>query len=129
MRLLVDAQPLIWHRAKDPRLPEKVRRALSSEQNDLFISEATWWEICLKVSLKKLELIGGVDGLREEWIGRGAATALPVEWRHTRRVVELPFVHRDPFDRLLVAQAMVDKLTIVGGDSCFAQYPGVDVLW
>jgi PIN domain nuclease of toxin-antitoxin system len=129
MRLLVDAQPLLWHRARDPRLTEKVREALASEENDLFVSEATWWEIGIKVSLGKLELLGGVDGLREEWIGRGAAEALPVEWRHTRRVVDLPFVHRDPFDRMLVAQALTEKLTIVGGDSCFGRYVGVDVFW
>ena len=129
MRLLVDAQPLIWHRARDPRLPEKVREALASEENDLFVSEATWWEIGIKVSLGKLEMLGGLDGLREEWIWRGAADALPVEWRHTRRLVYLPFVHRDPFDRMLVAQALTEKLTIVGGDSCFGRYPGVDVFW
>jgi PIN domain nuclease of toxin-antitoxin system len=129
MKLLIDAQPLIWHRAGDPRLPEKVRYALADEGNELFISEVTWWEICLKMSLKKLELLGGVDGLREEWIGRGAAEALPVEWRHSRRLVDLPFVHRDPFDRMLVVQAMTERLTIVGGDSCFGQYPGVDVFW
>lgn len=129
MRLLVDAQPLIWHRARDPRLPEKVREALASEENDLFVSEATWWEIGIKVSLGKLEMLGGLDGLREEWIGRGAAEALPVEWRHTRRLVNLPFVHRDPFDRMLVAQALTEKLTIVGGASCFGRYPGVDVFW
>jgi PIN domain nuclease of toxin-antitoxin system len=129
MKLLVDAQPLIWHRAGDPRLPEKVRHALADDRNELFISEVTWWEICLKSSLKKLELLGGVDGLREEWIGRGAAEALPVEWRHSRRLVDLPFVHRDPFDRMLVVQAMTERLTIVGGDSCFGRYPGVDVFW
>lgn len=129
MRLLIDAQPLIWHRAGDPRLPEKVRQALASAENELLISEATWWEICLKVSLKKLELLGGVDGLREEWIGRGVAESLPVAWRHTRRLVDLPFVHRDPFDRMLVAQALTEGLTIVGGDSCFARYPGVKVFW
>lgn len=70
-----------------------------------------------------------MDGLREEWIGRGAAEPLPVEWRHTRRLVDLPLVHRDPFDRMLVAQALTENLTIVGGDSFFAHYPGVDVLW
>ena len=129
MRLLVDAQPLIWHRAGDPRLPEKVRQALADEDNELFISEATWWEICVKLSLKKLELTGGVDGLREEWIGRGAAEALPIEWRHTRRLVDLPFVHRDPFDRMLVAQALTENLMIVGGAPTFAQYPGVKVFW
>jgi PIN domain nuclease of toxin-antitoxin system len=129
MRLLVDAQPLIWHRAGDPRLPEKVRQALADEDNELFISEATWWEICVKLSLKKLELTGGVDGLREEWIGRGAAEALPIEWRHTRRLVDLPFVHRDPFDRLLVAQALTENLTIVGGDSSFCGYNGAKVFW
>ena len=129
MRLLVDAQPLIWHRAGDPRLPEKVRRALADEDNELFISEATWWEICVKVSLKKLELLGGVDSLHEEWIGRGVAESLPVEWRHTRRLVDLPFVHRDPFDRMLVAQALTENLSIVGGDACFAEYPGAKVFW
>ena len=129
MRLLVDAQPLIWHRAGDPRLPERVRHALADEANGLFISEATWWEICVKLSLGKLELLGGVESLREEWIGRGVAQALPVEWRHTRRLVDLPFVHRDPFDRMLVAQALTDNLTIVGRDTCFAGDPGVKVFW
>lgn len=129
MRLLVDAQPLIWHRAGDPRLPEKVRYALADEANELFISEATWWEICAKLSLKKLELLGGIESLREEWIGRGVAESLPVEWRHTRRLVDLPFVHRDPFDRMLVVQALTENLTIVGGDPCFARYPGVKVFW
>ena len=129
MRLLVDAQPLIWHRAGDPRLPEKVRHALADEASELFISEATWWEISVKLSLGKLELLGGVDSLREEWIGRGVAQALPVEWRHTRRLVDLPFVHRDPFDRMLVAQALTEDLTIVGGDTCLARYPGVKVFW
>jgi len=129
MRLLVDAQPLLWHRAGDSRLPEKVRQALSSGDNELFISEATWWEICVKLSLKKLELTGGIESLREEWIGRGAAESLPVEWRHTRRLVDLPFVHRDPFDRMLVVQALTENLTIVGGDPCFAQYSGVKVFW
>jgi len=129
MRLLLDAQALIWHRAGDSRLPVKVREALSTAQNELFISEATWWEICVKLSLGKLELTGGVDGLREEWIGRGAAESLPVEWRHTRRLVDLPFVHRDPFDRMLVVQALTENLTIVGEDPCFVQYSGVKVFW
>jgi PIN domain nuclease of toxin-antitoxin system len=129
MRLLVDAQPLIWHRAGDPRLPEKVQHALVDADHELFISEATWWEICVKLSLKKLELLGGSDSLREEWIGRGVAESLPVEWRHTRRLVDLPFVHRDPFDRMLVAQALTEDLTVVGGDPCFARYPGVKVFW
>jgi PIN domain nuclease of toxin-antitoxin system len=129
MKLLADARPLIWHRAGDPRLPEKVRLALADVRNDLFISEVTWWEICLKLSMGKLELLGGVDSLREEWIGRGAAEALPLEWRHSRRLVDLPFVHRDPFDRLLVVQALTEKLTIVGGDAWFGRYPGVEVLW
>ena len=129
MNLLVDAQPLIWHRAGDPRLPEKVRHALASAENDLFVSEATWWEIAVKVSLGKLQLLGGLESLREEWIGRGAAESLPIEWRHTRHLVDLPFVHRDPFDRMLVAQALTEKLTLVGGDPSFARYPGVKVFW
>jgi PIN domain nuclease of toxin-antitoxin system len=102
---------------------------LADVASELFISEATWWGISLKLSLGKLELLGGVDSLREEWIGRGVAEPLPVEWRHTRRLVDLPFVHRDPFDRVLVAQALTENLTIAGGDPCFAGYPGVKVFW
>lgn len=129
MRLLIDAQPLIWHRSGDPRLPEKVRAALVERGNDLFIGEGTFWEMAIKTSLKKLELLGGVESLRSEWIDSGAAQALPVEWRHTRRVVDLPFLHRDPFDRLLIAQALTEKLTIITGDPQIAAYPGVKVLW
>lgn len=129
MRLLLDAQPLLWHRAGDPRLPERVRTALAGADNELFISESTFWEIAIKGSLKKLELLGGVESLHAEWIESGAAQALPVEWRHTRRVVDLPFLHRDPFDRMLVAQALTDRMTIVTGDPHIAAYPGVKVLW
>jgi PIN domain nuclease of toxin-antitoxin system len=129
MRLLLDAQPLIWHRSGDPRLPEKVRTALSSGEHDLHISEGTFWEIAMKVSLKKLELLGGVESLRAEWIESGAARALPVEWRHTRRVIDLPFLHRDPFDRLLVAQALTERMTVVSGDPQITAYPGVKALW
>lgn len=129
MRLLLDAQPLIWHRSGDARLPEQVRAALADPDNELFISESTFWEIAIKASLKKLELLGGVESLHAEWIESGAAQALPVEWRHTRRVIDLPFLHRDPFDRMLVAQALVEQMTIVTGDPHIAGYPGVKVLW
>lgn len=129
MKLLVDAQPLLWRRAGDPRLPEKAREALSSARNELFVSEATFWEIALKVSWGKLELRGGADSLRDEWILRGAARALPIEWRHTRRVIDLPFVHRDPFDRMLVAQALEERFAIVTGDPFIGRYAGVKTLW
>ena len=129
MRLLLDAQPLIWHRAGDPRLPERVRAALADNGSELFISESTFWEMAIKASLKKLELLGGVESLHAEWIESGAAEALPVEWRHTRRVVDLPFLHRDPFDRMLVVQALTERMTLVTGDPRIAAYPGVKVLW
>jgi PIN domain nuclease of toxin-antitoxin system len=129
MRLLLDAQPLIWHSSGDTRLPERVRTALRDGNHELFISEATFWEIAIKFSLKKLEVLGGVESLRSEWIESGGAQAVPVEWRHSRRVFDLPFLHRDPFDRFLVSQALTERLTLVTGDPHLAAYPGVKVLW
>jgi PIN domain nuclease of toxin-antitoxin system len=129
MSYLVDAHALIWHRDGDARLPRAVRQLLGDGDERLYISDATFWELTIKHSLGKLTLVGGLESLHHEWIGQEVAVPLPIEWRHIRRVGELPILHGDPFDRMLVAQALCEGLSVVTGDPQIHQYPGLNVFW
>jgi PIN domain nuclease of toxin-antitoxin system len=102
---------------------------MESESAQLIISEATFWEISIKHSLGKLELLGGLESLRKEWLGQEAAQPLGIEWRHILAVSNLPLIHRDPFDRMLIAQAMEENLTILTCDENIRKYPGVSTIW
>ena len=129
MKLLIDGHALIWHRNQDPALSQVARESLESPINELWISEATFWELAIKVSIKKLDLLGGLESLREEWINDGVARPLPIGWSHIRRTIDLPFHHRDPFDRILVAQCLAEKMTLLTNDAHLQQYPGIKTLW
>ena len=129
MSYLLDAHALIWYRDGNPKLPPGVRELLGSGDEPLYISDATLWELTIKHSLGKLTLVGGVDSLYQEWIGQEVADVLPIHWRHIRRAGELPMLHGDPFDRLLVAQALCEGLFVVTGDTQIHQYPGIRILW
>ena len=129
MKLLIDGHALIWHRNQDPALSQVARESLESPKNELWISEATFWELAIKVSIKKLDLLGGLESLREEWINDGVARPLPIDWSHIRRTIDLPFHHRDPFDRILVAQCLAEKMTLLTNDTLLQQYPGIKTLW
>jgi PIN domain nuclease of toxin-antitoxin system len=102
------------------------RRLVSALENELLLSAVSVWEIAIKWSLKKLPLPTAPDTLVPEWMDRTAVTPLPVLHRHALRVAALPRHHRDPFDRLLVAQAQVEDVPILSADPVFAKYD-VDV--
>lgn len=129
MRLLLDAHALIWHKDGDVRLPESLSAMLEDVGNELVISAGTFLEMGVKESLGKLEIDGGVKSLYDEWVHSGVAFWLPIEWVHLQQNWKLPWIHRDPFDRLLVAQALVESLTLVSNDPHVRQYPGVQVIW
>ena len=129
MSFLIDAHALIWHREGNPKLPLEVRNLLGSGEQQFYISDATLWEMSIKHALGKLTLVGGLDSLYQEWIGQEVAAVLPIHWRHIRRAGDLPLLHGDPFDRLLVAQALSEGLSLVTGDTQIHQYPGVRVFW
>jgi len=129
MSYLLDAHVLIWHRSGDTRLPVGVRSLLSSDTALLYISDAVLWELTIKHALGKLTLVGGVESLYQEWIGSEVARSLGIEWNHIRRVGQLPQLHRDPFDRLLVSQSMHEGLTVITGDPQIQQYPGIKFFW
>ena len=126
---LIDAHALLWYRNGDERLPLGVRQFLGEESSQLYISDATLWELTIKHSIGKLTLRGGVESLYQEWIGQELAQSLPMEWAHIIQTGQLPLLHGDPFDRMLVAQALLEDLTLVTGDAQIQQYTGVKLFW
>jgi PIN domain nuclease of toxin-antitoxin system len=124
VKLLLDTHIFLWWRADAPELPERVRDAVADTANDVYVSSAVGWEIVIKRALGKLEFDGRVaDAVAEEGF-----LPLPVQLVHVDELVRLPDIHRDPFDRLLVAQARLESLTLVTGDPRIRQYSGVAFL-
>ena len=126
MRLLLDTQVWLWMVVAPDRLSPAARRLVSSDENDLVFSAASSWEIVIKHALGKLKLPGEPADLVPEWMTRTGVTPLPVLHRHTLQVATLPPHHRDPFDRVLVAQAQIEELAVLTADRQFGRY-GVKV--
>lgn len=129
MNYLIDAHALLWHRNHDPRLSIPARAILEGNSGIPIISDVTFWEIAIKLSLGKLELTDNLQSLRKEWIGQEAAESLSIEWDHISAIQSLPLIHKDPFDRMLVAQALHENLTIVTCNPHIPKYPGVKTTW
>ncbi len=123
-RLLVDTHALLWWLTADPALSPAAREALAEPANEPLVSAASVWEIAIKRSLGKLT---APDGLPDRIAEEGFAW-LPISALHAWRVRDLPAHHRDPFDRMLVAQALVERLPIITTDARFIDY-GVEVRW
>lgn len=117
MRLLLDTHIVLWAMADDARLPPVLRDAITRAQA-LFISAATVWEVAIKASLGKLDVPAD---LFDRALAAGAQP-LPITWTHARAVAGLPHHHADPFDRLLIAQAGTERLTLVSVDRQFRAY-------
>lgn len=129
MSYLVDAHALIWYRAGDAKLPSGVQALLGGGERGIFISDVTFWELTIKHTLGKLTLVGGVESLHREWIEQEMAETLSIGWKHIKGLSNLPSLHGDPFDRLLVAQSLHEGMMVVTGDAQIHQYPGVKVFW
>ena len=127
MKLLFDTHAFLWFVAGDERLSRRSRRALEDDAAELHLSAASVWEIAIKSSLGRLTLDAPLDVYMAEKAANGFRM-LAVEWSHAAAVERLPAHHRDPFDRLLVAQALTESLTIVTRDPVFRSY-GANVLW
>lgn len=127
MTLLLDTHALLWFAGADPRLSRAARRAMDAEDSELVISAATVWEMAIKSGTGDLQLHRSVDEYVLEKLAEGY-TMWPITWEHAAGVAVLPWHHRDPFDRLLVAQALSEKCAVVTADRMFRKY-GVDVVW
>jgi PIN domain nuclease of toxin-antitoxin system len=128
MRLLVDSHTLIWAVDDPSRLGNAAITALQDPANELIVSAATIWEIAIKVGLGKLKLsLAYRQWMRRAIADLGLAT-LPITVEFADAQNQLPQIHRDPFDRLLIAQSVLDSLPIVSADSQFDAY-GVNRVW
>lgn len=125
MRLLLDTHAFLWFVTGDKRLSRRARRAIESEEP--FLSAVSVWEMAIKVSLGRLVLPAPVDEYVTEKRAEGFSM-LSIDWPHAAAVEKLPFLHRDPFDRLLAAQALSERLPLVSSDPVFREY-GVKIVW
>ncbi|HET7295050.1 MAG TPA: type II toxin-antitoxin system VapC family toxin [Vicinamibacteria bacterium] len=128
MRLLLDTQAFLWWVGASPRLSRRAKTSIADARNQCFVSLASGWEIAIKVSLGKLRVAAAIDRFLPEQLAQNGFQPLAIDFKHTARVAGLPFHHRDPFDRLLVAQAIEEDLAIVTADPIFARY-GVKRIW
>lgn len=127
MRVLLDTHTFLWWCSDDPRLPIGLRRAISAKTTACWLSHASVWEMAIKVSLGKLTLDRPVDAFVREQCEANSFQFLPISLRHVCKVETLEWHHRDPFDRLLVAQSLLEDMTLATVDRDVARY-GVSVL-
>ena len=128
MKLLLDTQTLLWFLLDDHRLSGKAREKISDPDALIFVSPASLWEIAIKISLGKYALPAPFESFWEEQFLTNDFALLPISASHAARVVNLPFHHRDPFDRLIIAQSLVEGIPLVSSDILFDHY-GVDRVW
>ena len=128
MRLLVDSHALIWYFGQVDRLSQAAEKLLTDPVNDLLLSVASYWEIAIKVGLGKLNITLPFDDYINRMISDLRLATLPIQIPHASALTTLPQHHRDPFDRMLVAQSLVENIPIVSADSAFDAY-GITRLW
>jgi len=128
MKVLLDTHALLWLMTDDDRLSETARQTFLDSENRLFFSAASFWEICIKMSIGKLSLKNGWHQTIEREMAVNAIQWLSIEMPHCVEVTKLPFHHRDPFDRLLVAQALVEDMQLLSRDSRLSDY-AIERIW
>jgi len=127
MNLLLDTHTLLWFLTDSPKLPSNVRDALKDLSNPTFVSMVSLWEVALKHSLGRLELHAEPERFFD-LVEESGFRLLPIDPAHILGMTRLTLHHQDPFDRLLIAQAQFERLTLVSKDSMFSRYD-VPLLW
>ena len=128
MRVLLDTHALLWLITGDKRLSKTSMKIFLNTDNRLYFSIISLWEICIKKSLDKISLKNNWLDIIQEEMKTNSIQWLPVEVHHCAKVIELPFYHRDPFDRMLIAQAMTEDLSILSRDNRFSAYD-IKCIW
>ena len=128
MKYLLDTHTLIWFLMGDKKLSDKARRLIENPGNRKFLSIASLWEIAIKVSLGKLALGKSFEKLFPEQLHFNHIQILDITVDSLTKLTTLPFHHRDPFDRLIIAQAFVEGLPVIGADTVFDAY-GINREW
>jgi len=128
VRLLLDTHAFLWWIGDDPRLSGRAAALIADGANQVHVSSASAWEIVVKKGLGRVEILEPIDRFLVAQLETNAFLPLPIHVRHALGLAALPDVHRDPFDRILVAQAVAEDLSLVTGDRMLARYP-VSVEW
>lgn len=128
MRLLLDTHALIWWLFDDPKLPSPARDAIRNPRHEILVSSVSAWEVATKHRLGKLPEAGDLPERFEHYLSAARFRELPVAISHALAAGRLPGPHKDPFDRMLIAQALGERIDIVTGDNVFADY-GARVIW
>ncbi len=129
MNLLLDTQALLWFVLGDSRLSSRALNKITETDGLVFVSPASIWEIAIKISLGKYEL---PEDFRKFWNSQfdiNNFTLLPISIAHAALIKDLPYHHRDPFDRLIIAQSIVEMVPVVSSDAIFDYYVGVKRIW
>jgi PIN domain nuclease of toxin-antitoxin system len=128
MKILLDTHAFLWFVDDNPRLSQPARVLIESEDSEPFLSVASLWEIAIKISLGKLTLNQSYEVFIPHHMALNGIGILHISIEHTAAVTTLPFHHRDPFDRLLVAQSKIENVTLISADPAFDAY-GVKRVW
>lgn len=128
MNLLLDSHVFLWLMNEPERVPSKVLAMCESAENTLHLSVASVWELQIKCSLGKLTMEQSLKAILVEQQHSNSLEILPIKLNHLWRLADLPRVHNDPFDRLLIAQAIVEDMQLVSADRLFSSYP-VNLYW
>lgn len=127
MKALLDTHALLWWLQEHSSLSSKARRTIGAIENQVFVSIATAWEMAIKNRAGKLEISELLDGLEAKLVDEGMSV-LPISLNHAVKAGGLPLHHKDPFDRMLVAQAQAENLSVISNDAIFEKY-GVRRVW
>lgn len=128
MRVLIDTHAFIWWNTEDERLSDRARRVMEDEASEIFVSVGSIWEVATKVAKGRLEIPGDLETYVDERLAANRWVALSIDRRHVIRAASLPVIHRDPFDRILIAQAQLDDMPIVTTDAAITRYD-VETIW
>jgi len=129
VKLLLDTQCWLWWFAQPERLNEEALTNIADETNELWFSVASIWEIGIKVAIGKLPLPEPPDSYISSRMSKLGVKSLEITASHALRAAALPLHHRDPFDRMLIAQAQLEGMTLVSADTTLRQYSDVSILW
>ncbi len=128
MKILLDTHAFLWWIADHPKLSPRAREIIGDIGNELFLSAASGWEITIKVQIGRLKLPDEPKHFIPSQMKTNAIQSLPVLMEHALHVSTLPGHHRDPFDRLLIAQAQLEGLPIISADPQIVRYQ-IEVIW
>ena len=129
MKLLFDTHAFLWWTSSPERLPSTVVEQLCSPQSELYLSAASAWEVRIKEQLNRLNLSEPWQTIVDREVTQNGLQLLPISFLHTNNLLNLQPLHKDPFDRMLMAQSLAEEMYLVSGDSWIHSYPNIRVLW